>query len=39
MTDANYSWKFIVNLYEWPQWSFINADIIKNALKDLFAHI
>ena len=26
-------------LYEWPQWSFINTDIIENALKDVSAHI
>ena len=26
-------------LYDWPQWSFINTDIIENALKDVSAHI
>ena len=26
-------------LYEWPQWSFINTDIIENALNDVSAHI
>ena len=26
-------------LYEWPQWSFINTDIIENALKDVSVHI
>ena len=26
-------------LYEWPQWPFINTDIIENALKDVSAHI
>ena len=26
-------------LYEWPQRSFINTDIIENALKDVPAHI
>ena len=26
-------------LYEWHQWSFMNTEIIKNALKDMSAHI
>ena len=26
-------------LYEWPQWSLINTDIIENALKDVSVHI
>ena len=26
-------------LYDWSQWSFINTDIIENALKDVSAHI
>ena len=26
-------------LYEWPQWSFINTDIIEITLKNVSAHI
>ena len=26
-------------LYEWPKWSFVNTDIIENALKGVSAHI
>ena len=30
---------FMLFLYEWPQWSFINTDFIENALKEMSAHI
>ena len=39
VTDANYSLKSMLILYDWPQWSFINTDIIENTLKDVSAHI
>ena len=29
----------ILILYKWPQWSFINTDIIENALNEVPAHI
>ena len=31
--------KSVLILYEWPHLSFINTDIIENALKDVTAHI
>ena len=39
VTDANYSWNSMFILYEWLQWSFIDTDIIENALREVSAHI
>ena len=42
----SYMWQMLITrensmliLYDWPQWSFINTNIIENALRDVSAHI